>query len=156
MLTGFLFANQYITTNQINFTNRIRVIKSLPVYKNFIKRTPYRECYNIRVRSNQSNGTIGALIGGVAGGIIGHQVGGGSGKTAATVGGAILGTLVGRNLSDQKSTYQNQRRCITKYNETRETILTGYKNIGVYDERQIIKYSLSPLRFIQINISISW
>ena len=38
-----------------------------------------------------------ALIGGAAGGIMGKTIGGGSGKTTASIGGAIIGTLVGLN-----------------------------------------------------------
>ena len=38
-----------------------------------------------------------ALIGGAAGGIMGNTIGGGSGKTTASIGGAIIGTLVGLN-----------------------------------------------------------
>jgi len=42
---------------------------------------------------------VGPVIGGVAGGILGNQVGGGSGKTIATAAGAVIGVLVGQELS---------------------------------------------------------
>lgn len=43
-------------------------------------------------------GAIGTIGGAAAGGVIGHQFGGGRGKDAATVGGAILGAIAGREV----------------------------------------------------------
>ena len=42
--------------------------------------------------------TGGALIGGLTGGLLGNTIGSGSGRTAAILGGAILGTLIGSEL----------------------------------------------------------
>ncbi len=143
----------------ISFSDSVRVIKSSPQYRTVTTRTPYQECWNEQVPVNSNNngsGTIGALIGGVAGGILGHQVGGGSGKTAATVGGAIIGTLVGKNLSGNQNsgtTYQTQRKCVTKYNEKTSDRFIGYKNIANYKGRTIVKYSDRPLRRIRLNIT---
>lgn len=143
----------------ISFSDSVRVIKSSPQYRTVTTRTPYQECWNEQVpvsSNNYGNNNIGALIGGVAGGILGHQVGGGSGKTAATVGGAIIGTLVGKNLSSNQNsgtTYQNQRKCVTKYNERSSEKFVGYKNIANYKGRTIVKYSDRPLRRINLNIT---
>ena len=41
---------------------------------------------------------FGAVIGGVAGGFLGAQFGEGSGKTAAAIGGALLGTWAGKQI----------------------------------------------------------
>jgi len=43
-------------------------------------------------------GAVGTIGGAAAGGVIGHQFGGGKGKDAATVGGAILGAIAGREI----------------------------------------------------------
>ena len=143
----------------ISFNDSVRVIKSSPQYRTVTTRTPYQECWDEQVpvsSNNYGNNNIGALIGGVAGGILGHQVGGGSGKTAATVGGAIIGTLVGKNLSSNQNsgtTYQNQRKCVTKYNERSSEKFVGYKNIANYKGRTIVKYSDRPLRRINLNIT---
>ena len=153
-----------LMAESINFSDSIPVIKSEPVYKTVTKRTPYQECWDEQVpvsSGGSGDGTVGALIGGVAGGILGHQVGGGSGKTAATVGGAIIGTLVGKNLaskgnSQATTTYQTQRKCVTKYNETEEEKFIGYKNIGNYKGKTIIKYSNHPLRRIRLYVSVSY
>ena len=152
-----------LMAESINFSDSIPVIKSEPVYKVVTKRTPYQECWDeqVPVTSNNNDDTVGALIGGVAGGILGHQVGGGSGKTAATVGGAIIGTLVGKNLasrgnSGSTTTYKTQRKCVTKYNETEEEKFIGYKNIGNYKGKTIIKYSDHPLQRIKLFVSVSY
>ncbi|NOX15706.1 MAG: glycine zipper 2TM domain-containing protein [Epsilonproteobacteria bacterium] len=145
----------------MSFSDSVRVIKSSPQYRTVTTRTPYQECWNeqVPVNSNNENGTIGALIGGVAGGILGHQVGGGSGKTAATVGGAIIGTLVGKNLSENQNsvtTYKNQRKCVTKYDERSSEKFIGYRNIANYKGRTIVKFSDRPLRRIRLNITVSY
>jgi len=153
-----------LMAESIQFSDSIPVIKSEPVYKVVTKRTPYQECWDeqVPVSSGANNdGTIGALIGGVAGGILGHQVGGGSGKTAATVGGAIIGTLVGKNLADKgnnqpTTTYRTQRKCVTKYNETQEERFVGYKNVGNYKGKTIIKYSNKPLQRIRLFVSVNY
>ena len=48
-----------------------------------------------------SKRTDGMLVGGALGGLAGHQVGGGRGKTAATIGGALLGAWLGSAVGEQ-------------------------------------------------------
>ncbi len=151
-----------LMADSISFNDSIPVINSEPIYKMVTTRTPYQECWNeqVPVSSGTNNGALGALIGGVAGGILGHQVGGGGGKTAATVGGAIIGTLVGKNLSNNNSggstSYRTQRKCVTKYNEKEEEKFIGYKNIGNYKGKTIIKYSDRPLSRIRLRIIVNY
>ncbi len=150
--------------------DRAEVVRSKPIYRNVIKRVPYQECWDEQVpvqsyyddRGNTIDDNFGALIGGVAGGILGHQVGGGSGKTAATVGGAIIGTLVGKNLSRNQhrrsytSGYKTVRKCVTKYSESSDRVITRYKNIAYYNGRKIVKFSNRPLKYIQIRKIIEY
>ncbi len=146
----------------ITTTDYVKVQRSKPYYKTVIRRDPYQECWDERVpvRRNSYNDDppIGAIIGGVAGGILGHQIGGGSGKTAATVGGAIIGTLVGNNLSNNNyqeyTTYETRRRCTTHYKESRRRKLVGYKNVGFYKGRKIIKISKRRLDYIPVTLKI--
>ncbi|MCF6201751.1 MAG: glycine zipper 2TM domain-containing protein, partial [Hydrogenimonas sp.] len=94
-----------------------------------------------------------------AGGILGHQVGEGSGKTAATVGGAIIGTLIGKNMSDQQQAspgYRIERKCKTRYKERTENRLVGYKNYAKYKGQQIVKFSDKPLKWIDITVTVSY
>ncbi len=148
--------------------DRAEVVRSKPIYRDVIKRVPYQECWDEQVPveeyydDNSANDNIGALIGGVAGGILGHQVGGGGGKIAATVGGAIIGTIVGKNLSrnhqsrSYTSGYKTVRKCVTKYSESSDRVITRYKNIAYYNGRKIVKFSDRPLKYIQIRKIIEY
>ncbi len=156
VLASALFAQSF------SYTESVKVEKSEPVYRTITKRVPYQECWDeeVPVSNSGNSGNAGALIGGVAGGVLGHQVGKGGGKTAATIGGAILGTIVGKNLSDNSNSnqveYRKVRRCRTRYNESQETIKSGYKNIAYYNGQKIIKYSSRPLSNIRVNVTISY
>ncbi len=162
IVTLALISATTLFARTLTFEETARVIKSTPEYRTVTTRTPYQECWDeqVPVSSNDyGNNGIGALIGGVAGGILGHQVGGGSGKTAATVGGAIIGTLVGNNLSNKQNsgtTYQNQRRCVTKYEEKASEKFVGYRNIANYKGQTIVKYSDRPLRKIRLQVSVNY
>ncbi len=146
-----------------SYTEYIEVARSEPVYRTVTKRIPYQECWDEEVPVTYQEGpsdNLGALIGGVAGGILGHQIGEGGGKTAATVGGAIIGTLVGKNLSSRE-THSNEgykivKRCRTRYEEHREQVTRGYKNVAYYQGREIVKYSPRPLERIRVRITVSY
>jgi uncharacterized protein YcfJ len=158
-LIPLLLSGVLLSAESLHYNESVDVISSEPIYKTITTRTPYQECWDEEVTQNgSSQSPIGALIGGVAGGILGHQVGGGSGKTAATVGGAIVGTLVGKNLSDRNTapSTSTQRRCVTKYQESSAEKLVGYKNIGHYKGKTIVKYSDRPLSTIQVDISVNY
>ena len=83
--------------------------------------------------------------------------------SAATVGGAIVGTLVGKNLGEQNSYqappqqgYRTERRCNTRYEEQATDQFVGYKNVATYKNQIIVKYSDKPLEFIRINVTASY
>ncbi len=158
--------------NSFSVSDYVKVEKSKPKYENVIRRTPYEECWDERVpvrrnyhrRGGEDNNGLGTLIGGVAGGILGHQVGGGSGKTVATIGGAIIGSIVGNNLSKRDyrdngyeyTTYETKRRCKTRYDERSQRKFVGYKNIGHYRGRQVVKYSQTKLNYIPVTITVDY
>ncbi len=165
LIFGFssaIFADSFV------INDKAEVIKSKPIYRNVTKRVPYQECWNeqVPVKSyydqRRNSSPLGALIGGVAGGIIGHQIGGGNGKTVATVGGAIIGTIVGNNLSRKENSnnytngYKTVRKCVTRYNESYDRVITRYKNIAYYHGIQIVKFSNRPLRYIHIKKIIEY
>jgi len=84
---------------------------------------PHQECWveDVAVSAPpQARSNTGAVIGGVAGGIVGNQVGGGRGRNAATLVGAVLGTITGERLDNpqqQQPQYTTQRvqRCRSAY-----------------------------------------
>ncbi|MFK5881236.1 MAG: glycine zipper 2TM domain-containing protein [Sulfurospirillum sp.] len=162
-----------LTAQAASFTTTqyVKVQKSKAKYENVIRRTPYEECWDERVpikknhhRRDRNYDGFGTLIGGVAGGIIGNQVGKGRGKTVATIGGALIGSLVGNNLSHRNydnnsysyTTYETRRRCTTHYNERRERKFVGYKNIGFFKGRKIVKCSSEKLDYIPVTITVEY
>lgn len=159
-----------LQANAFTVTEKVRVIKSKPIYKTVTKRVPYQECWDeeVPVRRNynhysDSHNPLGTLIGGIAGGVIGHQVGKGRGKDIATVGGALIGTMVGHNLSrrghnnrDSYTTYETRQRCSTRYHKSTEEKFIGYKNIARYKGRKIVKISHRKLHYIPVDITMSY
>jgi uncharacterized protein YcfJ len=163
-----LQASSYTTTE------RGRVTTSKPIYKTITKTIPVQECWDeqVQVKRHNTHGyrnssnPFGTLIGGVAGGILGNQVGKGRGKTVATIGGALIGTMVGHNLSQREyrrdsytnytPRYETRQRCTTTYSESVEEKFMGYKNIAHYKGQKIVKVSHKKLRFIPIQRTINY
>ena len=143
----------------MTFTKYVPVYKSVEVQREVVREMPYKECWTEEVPENSTidDGTVGAVIGGAAGGIIGHQIGGGSGKTAATIGGAVIGTLIGKNLAERNARpgYRLVKRCRTKYKQERDYV-TEYKNYARIMGRTIVKYSDRPLRKIPVTVTIEY
>jgi len=169
IITILTLATLALQANSYTITDEARVTHSKPVYKTITKRVPYQECWDESVpvqrynnSYNNSSNPLGVVIGGVAGGIIGNQVGKGRGRDLATVGGALIGTMVGHNLSrknhkrDSYSTYENRQRCVTRYNENNEEKFIGYKNIAKYKGRKIVKISHRKLRYIPVTITVHY
>ena len=161
----------------IQYTTWVKVQKSTPAYETVIERQPYQECWTQRVpvtyydeapRSTyrQEDTTAAGIIGGVAGGILGHQiVHSRHAKGAATIGGAILGTLAGQNLARQPHyreparahvRYESRRECSTRYEEKRVREFRGYKNVAWYKGKKIVKYSDHPLKKILLTVTITY
>jgi len=67
-----------------------------------VQESPY-----VEVRCG-SQPIIGTVVGGVAGGLVGNQFGKGSGRTAMTIGGALLGLVVGNSVdrANESCAYQ--------------------------------------------------
>ena len=155
-----------LSAESVYFNKEVRVESSTPEYQVVIQKTPYEECWSEQVpvtyrRKNQNDNVAGSIVGGVIGGVLGHQVGKGQGKDAATIGGAIIGSMmgggtIGDNSPTYSQSYQTQRRCVTKYRESRNREFMGYKNVAHYKGQKIIKYSDAPLKRIPITITVSY
>jgi len=78
------------------------------------------------------------------------------------VGGAIVGTLVGKNLAEGASStppppgYRIERRCTTRYEEKSVEKFMGYRNTANYKGQTIVKYSDQPLEFIHMNVMVNY
>jgi len=180
-----LLVSAYVHAESIQYTSYVKVTKSLPEYETVIEQKPIEECWTERVpvtyyetydqpqRYSAQNGdtTAGAIIGGVAGGVLGHQIGKGRGKDVATVAGAVLGTLAGQNMATgnrprynavqqpqrvARTRYENKRRCTTRYEEREVRTFKGYRNVGYYKGKKIIKYSDRRLKRIPVTVTITY
>ncbi len=170
-----IFSAVSLFAESIQYTAYVKVTSSLPEYENAIESTPIQECWDERVpvtyytqpqTAYRNDNTAAAVIGGVAGGVLGHQIGKGRGKDVATIGGAILGTLAGQNMANENqyatsqrvphTRYETKRRCTTRYSEKRVRNFIGYKNVGYYKGKKIVKYSDRKLRKIPVTITISY
>jgi uncharacterized protein YcfJ len=141
----------------VTFTKKVPVYKSVEVQRVIERRVPYEECWDEEVIEEDNSDVVGAIIGGAAGGILGHQIGGGSGKDVATVGGAIIGTLVGKNLAENNSQDRVRvvKRCRTRY-KIEEDRIVEYKNYAKIMGREVVKYSTKPLRYIRADITVKY
>ena len=81
---------------------------------------------------------LGAVVGGIAGGALGNQVGHGRGRTAATIGGVVLGALAGNQVEgnmNQPPPAQEEmvmvRVCHTR--TLHKSVVTGYDVGYVYN-----------------------
>ena len=153
-----LFVFSSIYGGSFSWYQNVKVIRSKPIYKTITIQKPYRYCYNQRVAIRYDNGAepIVAAMTGIAGGVLGHQIGKGRGKTAATIGGAVVGTLVGENLVRGRGDiveYRNRRVCETRYRRYNKTKLMHYENIARFHGRIIKKISNHPLKFIRVKIT---
>ena len=158
-----------------SFTEYVNVSSAQPQYDRVSQQVPYQECRDERVRVssaysnssryNDSDRVAASVLGGTIGGVIGHQIGRGKGNDIATVGGAILGTIVGGNMASsnqqqrayQEPQYQTKRNCTTKYRRSQTTSrLTGYNNIAYYKGKRIEKFSNQRLSSIPITVTIDY
>ncbi len=151
----------------LQFTEYLSVSSSTPEYQTVQERVPYQECYDEQVpvaRANSGTNNVGgSILGGAIGGVIGHQIGAGKGNDIATVGGAILGTIVGGNTigANQQQynqpQYQTRRNCVTKYRQSAsQRRFVGYKNIAYYKGKKIVKYTNEKLTSIPVTVTIDY
>ena len=167
LLGIFAFAT-FAQAESMSFTEYVSVSSSTPQYENISSQIPYQDCSTQRVLSSPSNSrrssdmAAASVLGGAIGGVIGHQIGKGKGNDIATIGGAILGTMVGANAVQDHSVYSQPRystkqNCVTKYRQGQtQRRLNGYRNIGYYKGQKIVKYSDMRLSSIPVTITIDY
>jgi uncharacterized protein YcfJ len=116
------------------------VVDAVPITQ--ATESPQRVCGNqlVQVRQPERYGTRdGTLIGAVVGGLLGNQMGHGNGRTLATVGGAVAGGYVGRDIDRRhvggRITTRSERVCHTETRMHEKTI--GYE--VRYDQNGVLK-----------------
>jgi len=92
---------------------------------------------------HQDNNLLGTLFGGAVGGIAGSQIGDGSGRTAAIIGGTVLGALVGGNIG--RSPYDHAHAAnVFEATPSNQTVAWQNPDDGY-------AYQVTPIRTYQAN-----
>jgi uncharacterized protein YcfJ len=158
-----------------NFTERVKVKYSKPVYQTIEEEIPNRnsscyEEYEVRTpitRSssyrNENNIGVDTIIGATTGVIIGNQIGRGNGRVAAKVIGGLLGATVANGMRNHERTqdnsqyyYETKRRNICNNKIVRRTVLTGYDNYFTYNGKSYSKFSKHQKDYITVETSINY
>ena len=162
---SFLLAGTALMAESFSTVEYVKVDRSVPIYSSVQEKIPTEHCYDAREEvyggAGGNNNIVGALAGGAIGGILGHQIGGGSGKTAATVGGAVLGTLAGQKIADNHEGggtpgYRIVRKCETQYTYRTREALSGYTNIARFKGKKIRVESDEPLKEIPVTVTYTF
>jgi surface antigen len=110
-----------------------------PVYRPY--RRPPHDVYYGR---NDSN-LLGTLFGGAVGGIAGSQIGDGSGRTAAIIGGTVIGAIFGNSLGRDVSPYDHVHAAnVFEVTPAQQTVAWQNPDNGM-------AYQVTPTRTYQLN-----
>lgn len=119
--------------------NMAQVVSVKPHYVE--KSVAYRSCHAVahtEVTAPPPPTGAGAIIGGLAGGVAASNIGHGDGKTAATIGGALLGAVAGNAVEGSIQQPQTQTvfapECVTKY--TKKSVHSGFEVTYTYNGQQ--------------------
>ncbi len=164
LLSAIILGSTALSAESFSTTEYLKVSKSIPLYSTINEEIPSEQCQD--VKEEISSGTqhadvVGALAGGAIGGVLGSNVGGGRGKTAATVGGAVLGVLAGQNIGSKYNTpqgdsYRVVRKCQTVYTTRSSNVVSGYTNITKLKGQEIRIESDQPLKQIPVTVTYSY
>lgn len=164
VVAAMILGSTTLSAESFSTTEYVKVSSSIPAYSTINEDVPSERCED--VKEQISNGTqhadvVGALAGGALGGVLGSNVGGGKGKTAATVGGAVLGVLAGQNIGSKYNTpqgdsYRIVRKCQTVYTTRSRKVVSGYTNIAKLKGQEIRIESDQPLKQIPVTVTYSY
>ena len=164
-LTAMILGSSVLSAESFSTTEYIKVSSSKPMYSTVNEDIPTEQCQDVKEQIQQGGtgnaNIVGALAGGAVGGLLGNQVGGGRGKKVATVGGAVLGVLVGQNIGSKYNTPQNDsyrvvRKCETVYTTKSRNVISGYSNIANLKGQEIRIESDQPLKQIPVTVTYSY
>ncbi|MFA6188303.1 MAG: glycine zipper 2TM domain-containing protein [Sulfuricurvum sp.] len=164
LLAALIVGTSTLSAESFSTTEYVKVISSIPSYSTVNEDVPSEQCQDVKeqIQSGTQNAdVVGAVAGGALGGVLGHNVGGGKGKTAATVGGAIIGVLAGQNIGSKYNTpqgnsYRMVRKCETVYTTRSRNVLDSYTNIAKVKGQEIRIQSDQPLKQIPVTVTYSY
>jgi len=106
---------------------------------------PANRSYTPGYSSAGNNSLFGALIGGGVGGIAGSHVGKGDGRTAAIIGGTLIGALFGSNVGRAMTPYDHGHAAqVFEATPSNQTIAWQNPDYGT-------AYQVTPVRTFQVN-----
>lgn len=137
-----------------------RVVRVEPMIERVRYTVPVEQCWvEDRARPGRSGDAGAALIGGAIGAIFGNAIG--DGRTAATLGGAVVGAAVGSELSksdsrrDRRPRYEQVERCRTHHEERFEERVAGYRVTYEYHgRRQVTRLPYDPGRYLRVAVDV--
>jgi uncharacterized protein YcfJ len=135
-----------------------RVTHVEPRYRQVRISVPRQECYSdtryapdersYRSYGGERSAAGGTILGGLIGAVIGHQIGHGSGRDVGTVAGAVIGGAIGHDAAqrnaggpddgdydDRGGRPVERERCVTRYSESVEQRIDGYRVNYRYNDR---------------------
>lgn len=142
-----------------------KVIKAQPKIRQVTVTTPVKECWQetqyYSVNRNAGRNVGSTLFGALVGGVIGHQFGSGSGNDAATIAGGLIGGAIGSDAAKRRNGYgveQHSRpvqRCETRYQESREERIDGYRVTYRYNgQKYITDMPYDPGETIRVRVDV--
>jgi uncharacterized protein YcfJ len=145
-----------------------KVVDVQPLMTRVRVSTPQRECWDEtrvddRGYGGSRNTAGGAILGAVIGGVLGHQIGSGRGRDAATAAGVVIGAGIGQRQAERRnagnlppSREYTVQRCDTRYNDTWEERIDGYRVTYVYHgRRQVTELPYKPGDRIRVRVDVS-
>jgi uncharacterized protein YcfJ len=152
-----------------------KVIDVQPLTRQVRVSAPQRECwdetrvdpgYNTAGYGGPRTPAGGALLGAVIGGVLGHQIGSGRGRDATTAAGVVIGAGLGHQQAQRRIAAANAppppareytvQRCETRYTNTVEERIDGYRVTYVYNgRRQVTEMPYKPGDRIRVRVDVS-
>ncbi len=152
-----------------------KVVDVQPLTRRVRVSAPQRECwdetrvdpgYNTAGYGGPRTSAGGALLGAVIGGVLGSQIGSGRGRDAATAAGVVIGAGLGHQQAQRRMAAANQpppppreytvQRCETRYQNTVEERIDGYRVTYVYNgRRQVTEMPYKPGDRIRVRVDVS-
>jgi uncharacterized protein YcfJ len=152
-----------------------KVVDVQPLTRRVRVSAPQRECwdetrvdpgYNSAGYGGPRSSAGGALLGAVIGGVLGSQIGSGRGRDAATAAGVVIGAGLGHQQVQRRNAAANLppppareytvQRCETRYQNTVEERIDGYRVTYVYNgRRQVTEMPYKPGDRIRVRVDVS-
>jgi uncharacterized protein YcfJ len=128
-----------------------------PVYERVRYTVPVERCWNEgrEYSSRRSDGTDGAIVGGALGAVVGNNLGRNGNQAAATIGGALVGAIVGHEIAadddHDRGRYRETRHCQVRHEERWDQRVVAYRVTYVHNgRRDVARLAYDPGRYVKL------